>query len=311
MKIFILLISIVFLAEKDSLSLKHLEKMIKNKNKVSIDTSNINLDLNKGVMKSIKFIPKDPYKNRLSDFMISADQINEIKNTARDYKPSPLSKDDLVIIETTKGIIKIKLFIDLAPNHCLNFKKLCNSGFYDGTSFHRVIKDFMIQGGDILSRDNDRNNDGTGSPGWVVDAEFSDAPHKRGILSMARSPRGINTAGSQFFICVNDSPWLDEQYTVFGEVVEGMDVVDKIVESTTDRDMILLSTVKAIPQGEILENWIEIIDPKTKRKLYSKIPLGDNKTGYSDRVRKDLRSDNPYRRVEIIKARVYINESNE
>ena len=311
MKIFIVLISIVFLAENDSLSLKHLENLLKNKKKISIDTSNIKIDLNKGVMNSANFIPKDPYKDRISDFMIGPKQIDEIKSTAKDYIPSPLSKDDLVTLETTKGMIKIKLFVDLAPNHCLNFKKLCNSGFYDGTSFHRVIKDFMIQGGDILSRDKDRNNDGTGSPGWIVDAEFSDVSHKRGILSMARSPRGINTAGSQFFICVKDSPWLDEQYTVFGEVLEGMDVVDKIVKSATDRDMMLLSTVKAIPEGEISENWIEVVDPKTKRKLYSKIPLGDNQTGYSDRVRKDLRSDNPYRRVEIIKARVYLNEINE
>ena len=307
---FILLISISFLAENDSSSLKFLQKMIKNKKKIAIDTSNLKIDFNKAVMSSDNLIPKDPYKKRLPDFMIGPEQINEIKNTAKDYIPSPLSNDDLVIIETTKGVIKLKLFIELAPNHSLNFKKLCNSGFYDGTSFHRVIKDFMIQGGDILSRDKDRNNDGTGSAGWNIDSEFSDVSHKRGILSMARS-RDPNSAGSQFFICVKDSPWLDEQYTVFGEVLEGIDVVDKIVKSPTDRDMILLSTVDVIPEDEILENWIEVVDYKTKRKLYSKIPLGDNKNGYSDRVRKELRSDNPYRRVEIIKARVYINETND
>ena len=83
----------------------------------------------------------------------------------------------------------------------MNFKKLCNSGFYDKTSFHRVIKDFMIQGGDILSRDSNRENDGTGSPGWTVKSEFSSLKHKRGIVSMARS-NDPNSAGSQFFICV-------------------------------------------------------------------------------------------------------------
>ena len=91
---------------------------------------------------------------------------------------------------------------------------MANSGFYDGTKFHRVIPNFMIQGGDILSRDGDSSNDGTGGPGWTVDAEFSDIKHVRGTLSMARS-RDVNSAGSQFFICVSPQPHLDGQYTVF------------------------------------------------------------------------------------------------
>ena len=107
------------------------------------------------------------------------------------------------VMETTEGIMKLKFLPDVAPKHCYNFKKLANSGFYDGTKFHRVISDFMIQGGDILSRDGRKDNDGTGNPGWTVDAEFNDTKHERGILSMARSPQGPNTAGSQFFICVS------------------------------------------------------------------------------------------------------------
>ena len=131
----------------------------------------------------------------------------------------------------------------------MNFKKLCNSGFYDKTSFHRVVKDFMIQGGDILSRDSNRENDGTGSPGWTVKSEFSSLKHKRGIVSMARS-NDPNSAGSQFFICVQDAPWLDGQYTVFGEVVEGLDIVDRISKSVTDRDFMLKSMISKIPDGE-------------------------------------------------------------
>ena len=104
---------------------------------------------------------------------------------------------------------------------------MANSGFYDGTKFHRVIPNFMIQGGDIYSRDNDPNNDGRGGPGWTIDAEFSDIPHDRGTLSMARSS-SPDSANSQFFICFEPAPHLDRQYTVFGKVIKGMEFVDLI-----------------------------------------------------------------------------------
>ena len=144
-----------------------------------------------------------------------------------------MSDRQIAVIETNFGNIVIQLFPDVAPGHVENFVKLAQDGFYDGTTFHRVIPDFMIQGGDPNSKDEDRSNDGQGGPGYTINAEFSDAPHKRGILSMARA-QDPNSAGSQFFIVVKDSNFLDGQYTVFGEVIEGMDVADKIVNVKRD-----------------------------------------------------------------------------
>ena len=137
------------------------------------------------------------------------------------------------IIETKYGNIVIELLPDVAPKHVEGFIKLSKDGFYDGTTFHRVIPGFMIQGGDPNSKDNDRSNDGMGGPGYTINAEFSEISHKRGILSMARS-NDPNSAGSQFFIVVKDSDFLDRQYTVFGRVIEGMDVADKIVSVEKD-----------------------------------------------------------------------------
>ncbi len=137
------------------------------------------------------------------------------------------------VIDTKFGRIVIKFFPELAPNHVANFKKLAKKGFYNGTTFHRVIPGFMIQGGDSNSKDDDRSNDGSGGPGYTINAEFNKTDHKRGVLSMARST-DPNSAGSQFFICVNHAPHLNGQYTAFGEVVEGLDVVDKIVSQPRD-----------------------------------------------------------------------------
>ena len=272
-----------------------------------VDTTNITLDFNKGKGIDLNFIKVDPKKGRISESFIGEPGINKIKLNSKNYIPEEVSSNDIAILETSKGTIKIKFFDDIAPNHVMNFKKLCNSGFYDKTSFHRVVKDFMIQGGDILSRDSNRENDGTGSPGWTVKSEFSSLKHKRGIVSMARS-NDPNSAGSQFFICVQDAPWLDGQYTVFGEVVEGLDIVDRISKSVTDRDFMLKSMISKIPDGEDFDNWIEVIDPVTRKKIYSKIPMGETKSSYMDNVRKSLRSNNPYRRIEIVEARVYDNE---
>jgi peptidyl-prolyl cis-trans isomerase B (cyclophilin B) len=131
------------------------------------------------------------------------------------------------------GNIQLKFFPDVAPNHVQNMVKLAKEKFYDGTTFHRVIPGFMIQGGDPNSRDQDRTRHGMGGPGHRVNAEFNPRPHKRGTLSMARS-QDPNSAGSQFFICVADSNFLDGQYTVFGEVVNGMETVDRIVNTRRD-----------------------------------------------------------------------------
>ncbi len=131
------------------------------------------------------------------------------------------------------GDIVLRFFSDVAPGHVKNFTKLAKDGFYNGTTFHRVIPGFMIQGGDPNSKNPDRASHGMGGPGYRVKAEFNSRPHKRGTLSMARS-NDPDSAGSQFFICVADSNFLDWQYTVFGEVASGMEVADKVVNMKRD-----------------------------------------------------------------------------
>ena len=145
--------------------------------------------------------------------------------------------EEVAVVTTGKGQFVLRFYADIAPKHVENFKKLANTGFYDGTRFHRTIPGFVIQGGDPLTkRIEDAGRWGTGGPEWRVPAEFNERPHKRGILSMARS-QDPNSGGSQFFVCVADVPSLDRQYTVFGAIVSGMDVVDQIVKSpTTDRN---------------------------------------------------------------------------
>ncbi|KPK96157.1 hypothetical protein AMJ80_01570 [bacterium SM23_31] len=155
----------------------------------------------------------------------------------RNTEAVPVEEGEIAVLETSMGIIKFKFFTDEAPNHCANFKKLANSGFYDWTLFHRVIPDFMIQSGDINSKNTNPNDDGTGSPGYTVDAEFNAISHTRGIVSTARKGDNINSAVSQFFIVHADYPDLDGNYTVFGEVIEGMDVVDAIANAPrSERD---------------------------------------------------------------------------
>ena len=138
-------------------------------------------------------------------------------------------KGPKAIIKTKFGDMDIVFFPEKAPKHVENFIALAKSGFYNGTIFHRVIPGFMIQGGDPNTKDlNKPETYGQGGPSQRLKAEFNDIPHRRGILSMART-NDPNSAGSQFFIVVKDSNFLDGQYTVFGEVVKGMEVVDKIV----------------------------------------------------------------------------------
>jgi len=141
--------------------------------------------------------------------------------------------DTKAVLETKFGNITLKFFPDVAPGHVKNFIDLAKKGFYDGTAFHRVIPGFMIQGGDPNSKNPDKRTHGQGGPGYTIKAEFNDRPHKRGTLSMARA-QNPDSAGSQFFICVKDSAFLDRQYTVFGEVESGMEVVDKIVSQPRD-----------------------------------------------------------------------------
>lgn len=127
----------------------------------------------------------------------------------------------------------LEFWPDVAPGHVENFKKLAREGFYDGTCFHRVIKGFMIQGGDPLTKDEaQRGRWGTGGPAHRVKAEFNDKAHTRGVLSMARS-NDPDSAGSQFFICHGDPRFLDRQYTAFGKLVKGDEVLEKIATTQT------------------------------------------------------------------------------
>ena len=158
------------------------------------------------------------------------------------------SKDQKVAVISTKfGDMVVEFFPDVAPKHVENFQILAEEGYYNGTTFHRVIPGFMVQGGDPNSKDLDRMNDGTGGragkffgigrendpESWTVPAEFNDTPHQRGTLSMARS-QNIDSGSSQFFICHDNAPFLDGQYTVFGQLISGIEVVDEIVNSERD-----------------------------------------------------------------------------
>ena len=171
------------------------------------------------------------------------------KSTQEEIKKMSETKG---VIETKFGNVELKFFPDVAPLHVGNFIDLAKKGFYDGTTFHRIIPNFMIQGGDPNSKSADRSKHGMGGPGYTVKAGFNNKPHKRGTLSMARA-QDPNSAGSQFFICVVDAPFLNKQYTVFGEVVSGMDVLDKIVSQP--RDSLDNPT-------ERIEMKVKIVEPK-------------------------------------------------
>jgi peptidyl-prolyl cis-trans isomerase B (cyclophilin B) len=235
-----------------------------------------------------------PDKNLLAEKNINLlpYQIDAIKEKAKNFVPKPVTINDIVTLETSRGTMKLRLYPDIAPKHCENFKKLANSGFYDGTKFHRIIPGFMIQGGDILSRDNDGNNDGHGGPGWTIDAEFNQKSHVRGVLSMARSSNP-NSAGSQFFICVADAPHLNGKYTVFGEVINNVHIVDHIVNSTTDYMQAVRMSKEQIPSTEDPDDWITFRDPKTKKQLYSKIPKYKKKSDYEYEMKRRIKSDKP------------------
>jgi len=143
--------------------------------------------------------------------------------------------NEVAVIDTTEGTMVVEFLPDKAPSTVENFKKLAQKGFYDGTCFHRIIKGFMIQGGDPLTKDaSQEENWGTGGPGHTIRAEFNDHSHQHGVLSMARSSNP-NSAGSQFFICHGDASFLDRQYTAFGKLIKGGDVLDKIANTPVAR----------------------------------------------------------------------------
>ncbi len=141
---------------------------------------------------------------------------------------NPNATEEVAIIKTSAGDMVVEFWSDVAPKTVENFKKLAREGFYDGTAFHRVIRGFMIQGGDPLTKDPKQEARwGTGDPGYKIKAEFNDRSHQKGVLSMARSA-SPDSAGCQFFIVHGDASFLDRQYTAFGKVLKGLDVLDQI-----------------------------------------------------------------------------------
>ena len=142
---------------------------------------------------------------------------------------------EVAVITTTEGELTLEFWPDVAPKTVENFKNLANKNFYDGTAFHRIIKGFMIQGGDPLTKDAaSEARWGTGGPGYQIKAEFNDRPHVRGVISMARSA-SPDSAGSQFFICDGDASFLNKQYTAFGKVIKGDDVLTKLASTPVAR----------------------------------------------------------------------------
>jgi len=234
---------------------------------------------------------------------------------ARDAKPvtpgklPPPTKADIgdttevAVIHTIKGEIVLEFFPSVAPMHVANFKKLTRTGFYDGTTFHRVVPGFVIQGGDPNSKDSDPSNDGTGGPGYSVKAEFNSIPHEKGILSMARS-QDPNSAGSQFFICLGRAASLDNQYTVFGKVIKGQDVVDAIGAmkrnpmEPNDRNLaaVVMQSVKLVKRSSL--TGLDAAKPAEPKKAAAKkidTKMGDSKKGETKKstVKGDVKKAEP------------------
>ena len=168
---------------------------------------------------------------------------------------------EVAVITTTEGVMVAEFWPDVAPATVANFKKLAGQGFYDGTCFHRIIKGFMVQGGDPLTKDASKENMwGTGGPGYTVKAEFNNKSHQRGVLSMARSS-DPDSAGSQFFICDGDASFLDHQYTAFGKLIKGDDVLAKIAgtpvspsssgEPSKPQKRVGVTSIKIVPADSV------------------------------------------------------------
>ena len=178
------------------------------------------------------------------------------KDTKKETKP--VSTNEVAVIKTTAGEMVVEFWPDVAPKTVENFKTLAKKGFYDGTAFHRVIKGFMIQGGDPLTKDATKEAAwGTGDPGYKIKAEFNERSHTRGVLSMARS-NDPDSAGSQFFVVHGDASFLDGKYSAFGKLIKGEEVLEKIANTPTgqaaqDRPnkKMVIESVKIVPRAEV------------------------------------------------------------
>jgi len=176
--------------------------------------------------------------------------------TATKEEKKTVNQKEVAVIKTSEGTMVVELWPDVAPKTVANFKKLANEGFYDGTAFHRVIKDFMIQGGDPLTKDEaNKARWGTGDPGYKLKAEFNERSHTRGVISMARA-QDPDSAGCQFFICHGNPTFLDRQYTAFGKLIKGDDVLEKIGTTATGaRDVpnkrMNIDSIKVVPADSV------------------------------------------------------------
>jgi len=171
------------------------------------------------------------------------------------------ASNEVAVIKTSEGEMVVQFWTDAAPKTIENFKKLAREGFYDGTIFHRIVKGFMIQGGDPNSKDPAKENSyGEGGPSYKIKAEFNDHSHQRGVLSMARSS-DPDSAGSQFFICLASVHRLDHQYTTFGKLIKGQDVLEKIGdipvtrngmgESSKPTKRVVIESIKIVPANSV------------------------------------------------------------
>jgi peptidyl-prolyl cis-trans isomerase B (cyclophilin B) len=174
----------------------------------------------------------------------------------KEEKTSVNTSNEVAVIKTSEGEMVVQFWTDAAPNTIENFKKLAREGFYDGTIFHRIVKGFMIQGGDPNSKDPAKENSyGQGGPSYKIKAEFNDHSHERGVISMARSS-DPDSAGSQFFICLAPVPRLDHQYTTFGKLIKGDDVLEKIGDTPVTRNS---SGEKSKPTKRVVIESIKIV----------------------------------------------------
>ena len=190
---------------------------------------------------------------------LGQDEKKALEGEKKEGKPAAAQKE-VAVIKTSAGEMVVEFWPEVAPNTVENFKKLAKQGFYDGTAFHRIIKGFMIQGGDPLTKDpNNEEKFGTGDPGYKIKAEFNERKHVRGVISMARGPQP-DSAGSQFFIMLGAAPSLDNQYTAFGKLIKGEDVLKKIGdtpvglnrgEMSKPKQRIEVESVKIVPAESI------------------------------------------------------------
>ena len=184
--------------------------------------------------------------------------MSSVAVAADEQKPA---STEVAVIKTSQGEMVVQFWTDAAPNTIENFKKLARSGFYDGTIFHRIVKGFMIQGGDPNSKDPGKESRyGEGGPGYKIKAEFNDHSHQRGVISMAREP-DPDSAGSQFFICLAPVPRLDREYTTFGKLIKGDDVLQKIGDTPVTRNSagenskptkrVVIESIKIVPAASV------------------------------------------------------------